>query len=313
MDKPLVSIIMPLYNAKAFVGEAIQSVIAQRYQNWELLVVDDESTDGSLELAQTYQNGQIKVYSKNNSGAAATRNFGYKLAKGQFIKFFDADDLMNEDMLEAQVALAMQNPSCIISGKWGRFYDNNLATYNEQPEACWKDMESTKWICSSWHEGKSMTQPGIFLIPRAIIAKAGLWNESLSMVDDLEFFTKTILAAPKVIFCERSILYYRSGNSSSLASQQSRKAIESCFAAISLSVGYLLKKSPSVSAKTSAANVWQSFIYQVYPNHKDLTKQAEAYLKFLPKPTLAFPTSSKSKLFQSIFGWKSLKRLKQFL
>lgn len=102
-NKPLVSVIMPLYNASEFLFEAIRSVINQTYENWELIIVDDGSTDGSLALAQTYASDKISVYTQPNSGACVARNKALSLAKGEFVKFLDADDVLLCDCLEKQV------------------------------------------------------------------------------------------------------------------------------------------------------------------------------------------------------------------
>ncbi|TKC08183.1 glycosyltransferase family 2 protein [Pedobacter polaris] len=307
------SIIMPVYNGEKYISEAIESVINQTYTNWELIIVNDGSKDNSLLIAEKYKNEKIKVFSKENNGASAARNYGYRLSTGSLIKFFDADDVINKEMISAQVTLAMANPDCVISGKWGRFYNNDLSNLDLRPEECWKDMESIDWICTSWKEGKSMTQSGIFLIPSTIINNTGLWDESLSLVDDLEFFTKTILASKKVIFSPQSMLYYRSGNENSLAGQQGRKASESCFRSMELSISYLLNKSKSNAALLSAANIWQSFIYHYYPSETDLVKKAEIYLTTLPKPTIKFPATIKTKGLIKIFGWKIIKRLKKYI
>lgn len=301
---------MPVYNGSAHIAEAIESVINQTYTNWELIIVNDQSTDNTLTIAQAYGSEIIKIYSKENSGAAATRNYGYRLAKGSLIKFFDADDILNKEMIEAQVNLAIENPESIISGKWGRFYENDLTTLKLIPEECWKNMNSVDWICSSWENARSMTQSGIFLIPKSIIEKAGLWDESLSLVDDLEYFTKTILASKSIVFSSESLLHYRSGNKSSLASQNNRKAAESCFKSMELSIGYLLNKTQSEEAKICAANLWQSFIFEYFWIYNDLIKKAEQHLKGLPPPTLQFQSTPKTKWIIKLFGWKSVAILK---
>ncbi|MFP5042396.1 glycosyltransferase family 2 protein [Parasediminibacterium sp. JCM 36343] len=305
---PLVSVIMPLYNAENYVAEAIQSILNQTYTNWELIIVNDGSTDTSLASAKQFENEKIKVFSKENNGAGAARNYGYKQSKGQFIKFFDADDMLNPGMLDAQVQLAGKNTNAVISGKWGRFYNDNINDFKLSPEACWQDMAPLEWLCSSWYNGTAMTQPGIFLIPKAIIEKAGLWDESLNLVDDLEFFTKIILASQGVKFCDASVLYYRSGQGNNLSGQKSRKAIESYFKAMELSTSYLLAASQAGIVKLTVANVWQSFAYYCYPNNLDLVKKAEKRALNLAKANLPYSNNKRHQFFISIFGWKLLKR-----
>lgn len=105
----LVSIIMPCYNAEAFVGEAIASVVDQTWQNWELLVIDDGSRDASLQVVSEWARKDSRVQSlpnPQNMGVSKTRNRGIGLAKGQWIAFLDSDDVWEEDKLARQMALA---------------------------------------------------------------------------------------------------------------------------------------------------------------------------------------------------------------
>ncbi len=114
---PLVSIIMPLYNCETFVSDSIISVIEQTYENWELIIVDDVSTDNSFkQVKQLFgHESRIRLYQMNkNSGAAATRNHAIELSHGQFISFLDSDDLWVENKLEMQVSF-MQEHDLVLS------------------------------------------------------------------------------------------------------------------------------------------------------------------------------------------------------
>lgn len=309
MNEPLVSVIMPLYNAEKYVGAAIESVTNQSYTNWELIIVNDGSTDNSLEVAKKFENEKIKVFSQENKGASAARNYGYSLSKGEYIKFFDADDLISSEMISSQVELALANPNAIISAKWGRFYNDDLTTFKFSPEECWQDMYPVEWITKSWYKGTSMTQPGIFLIPKNTIEKQGLWDETLSLVDDLEFYTKTILGSQKVIFSEKSILLYRSGNENNLSGSKSRKAMESCYKAMDLSTRYLLKVSNDYLTINTVANLWQSFVYECYPNNLDLIKLAEFEIKKNASPTIQYTQNKLHKSLIFFIGWKNFKKI----
>jgi len=114
--KALVSIITPLYNSKAFIAETISSVLKQTYTNWELLLIDDCSTDNTLEVVAEFllKNPNIKLIKNNsNSGAAISRNKGIAEAKGDFIAFLDADDLWKPKKLEKQINF-MQTENCEV-------------------------------------------------------------------------------------------------------------------------------------------------------------------------------------------------------
>lgn len=112
METPLVSIIMPVYNSSKNLNRAIDSVIKQTYQNWELLITDDCSTDNSVEIAKlaAEKDHRIKVFSLNkNSGAAVARNNSISKAGGDFIAFLDSDDLWIPEKLQIQINFMIEN------------------------------------------------------------------------------------------------------------------------------------------------------------------------------------------------------------
>lgn len=111
-DLGLVSIIMPMYNSARFVAQSIESVQAQTYPNWELLIVDDVSTDASVEVVEKYakEDSRIKLFSNpTNCGAAEARNYALREAKGRWIAFLDSDDLWLPEKLAKQVPFMANN------------------------------------------------------------------------------------------------------------------------------------------------------------------------------------------------------------
>lgn len=112
LQENLVSIITPNYNCGRFIAQTIESVLAQTYSNWEMLIVDDCSTDNSVQVALSYaeKDQRIKVIrNEKNSGAAISRNKAIELAQGEFVAFLDSDDLWLPDKLEKQIAFMRQN------------------------------------------------------------------------------------------------------------------------------------------------------------------------------------------------------------
>lgn len=307
---PLVSVIIPAYNSEKYISDTLRSVIAQTYQNLEVIVVDDASTDTTLQLLETIDAGipMLVIKKEQNSGAAASRNTGYRHAKGSLVKFLDADDLIDPEMITRQVAL-VENDSAIISAQWGRFNGNDISTFKLSPEECWQTMSSLEWIYSSWKNAQPMTNPGIFLIPKKLIEKAGLWDENLSLLDDTEYFARTISAAEKVIFSSGSTLYYRSGING-LSSLNSRKGIESAYAAVEKATIAFLNRQNDERTRLLCANLWQSFVYWIYPAHNDLIAKAEHKIKNYGGSSLKFKSGGYSKVLQNIVGWKLTKKIK---
>ena len=125
--QPLVSIVVPVYNAARFMDDTIQTVLNQTYQNWELLLVDDCSSDESVQIIKKYQkkDERIKLFKlSKNSGAAIARNTGIDKAKGRYLAFLDADDLWVQNKLDLQVAF-MQEKNAAFSFTGYEFADEN--------------------------------------------------------------------------------------------------------------------------------------------------------------------------------------------
>lgn len=111
-NQPLVSIIMPCFNSEHFIIESINSVINQSYKNWELIIIDDNSKDRSIEIIQEFlqkENRISLIINEENSGAAISRNKGIEASNGDFIAFLDSDDIWKEEKLEKHIDFMMKN------------------------------------------------------------------------------------------------------------------------------------------------------------------------------------------------------------
>ncbi len=127
IEKDLISIIVPVYNAEKYILDTIKTVVNQTYKNWELLLIDDCSDDNSVNIIKKYasKDDRIKLLlNKENSGAAITRNNGIKNANGRYICFLDADDLWDKEKLKKQFSFMKKN-NCIFSFTGYEFTDEN--------------------------------------------------------------------------------------------------------------------------------------------------------------------------------------------
>src|SRR5690349_15213429 len=172
-----VSILMPSFNSAPYVGAAIESALGQTWPNKEIIVVDDGSTDRSLSIARAFEPRGVTVISQENRGQSAAANRALKSAKGDYIKFFDADDLIHPELIARQMARLENNDTAVSSAEWGRFYDDELTTFRLSPEAVWRDMEPTDWLVEAWLDARPMMQCALWLIPRKVIERVGGWNE----------------------------------------------------------------------------------------------------------------------------------------
>lgn len=117
IDRPLVSVIMPAYNAEKYIAEAISSVLSQSYTNWQLLILDDCSTDHTAEIAEYFEKADTRIRvlrNPRNMGVAKTRNRGIDMAKGEWVALLDSDDRWHDDKLEKQLVVADSSDADII-------------------------------------------------------------------------------------------------------------------------------------------------------------------------------------------------------
>jgi glycosyltransferase involved in cell wall biosynthesis len=124
---PVVSVIIPAYNAEKTLLETIRSVIQQTHQNWELIIVDDGSEDSTLEIARGIQDDRVTTLSFANAGASVSRNRGFQQAKGEFIAFLDADDLWTPEKLEVQLSALHDHPEADVAYSWSDCIDEQGA------------------------------------------------------------------------------------------------------------------------------------------------------------------------------------------
>src|SRR5579871_6111210 len=120
---PLVSILIPAYNAENWISDTLKSALAQTWPNKEIIVVDDGSRDRTREVAETFSGAGVKVVSQKNAGASAARNHALRLCRGDYIQWLDADDLLAPDKitLQMEVAEKLADKRVLFSMGWGRF------------------------------------------------------------------------------------------------------------------------------------------------------------------------------------------------
>lgn len=106
---PEISVIIPFYNASDFINETIESVIHQSFSDWEIILINDGSTDDSLDKIHSYLSEKVKLYSQTNKGVSEARNYGFLKSKGKYVVFLDADDILSNNFLQERAFFLEQN------------------------------------------------------------------------------------------------------------------------------------------------------------------------------------------------------------
>ena len=305
-----VSVIMPVYNCEKYIEETVRCILNQTYKNIELIIVDDGSTDNTANILKDYKSQGIKVFSQTNQGQDVALNLGYRHSTGNYIKFIDADDLINPAMIEIQMAVLNGSQEFVTYGEWTRFYNGKPSLADFTKLNYWKDMSPLDFLTAR-AEGV-MLQCGIMLVPRSLVEKAGLWDERLILFNDTEFFTRVILKSQGVKFSEGARLFYRSGQSGSISAQRSRKFFESTFLATNLIAGYMLAIEDSVRIRTLISNTYLMQYHQMYPKFPDLIMLHEEKINFYGNGTLNVDGGKVFMILNNIFGWKIAKKIQFF-
>lgn len=304
---------MPAYNAGNYVLQSVNSIINQSYNNWELIIVNDGSTDNTAKQLESIIDSRVYIYHQENKGQCAAANKAFGFSSGSLVKFMDADDLISEDTLKLQVEALKNTDNTIAYASWGRFYNDDLKTFQMDTAFIKGDMKPFEWLTASMTYNEVMLQCALWLIPRSILNQSGLWNENLSLINDFEFFIRVLLNAAHLKYTEHAILYYRSGVKNSLSSTNSATAATSAYQSIDCGTRYLLGFSDAPEVKKIAADCFQRFIYSCYPACKELINKAELRIKELGGSTVSFPAGGYTKLISIIVGWKNAKKIKVLL
>ncbi|WP_434037649.1 glycosyltransferase family 2 protein [Formosa sp. 4Alg 33] len=278
MNSHKVSVIIPLYNSSEFINDTIQSVLDQSYQNIEIIIIDDNSTDNSFNKALEFQSDNLIIKLNKGKGACSARNYGFELSSGDYIQFLDADDILSKDKIEKQVKtlngsktkLAVCN-TVHFSGKLedGKCVDQAYVYSTPNPE---------EFFINLWGGNNlpmHMIQTSAWLTPRNLIEKAGVWNEALAKDQDGEFFARVGLQSSGIIYVPDIINYYRKHNTGkNIASQKKEIHLKSILKATELKAEYLFSKTKSDVSRQAIATQYKHVAIDAWPQYKEIYKTA---------------------------------------
>jgi len=198
---PKVSVIIPTYNRAHLVGKAIESVLAQTYRDFEIIVVDDGSADATGEVVNSFQDSRISYIYQKNSGVASARNRGITASRGEYIALLDSDDVWLSEYLSLTVEQMEANPEVALVCSDCYICDKNL---EERLHRKWRSstFDTIKLHDAERHPLKYLLRSGCFISPQAtllrssVLEKTGLFDETLLTHEDLEMFIRIVRDYP---------------------------------------------------------------------------------------------------------------------
>jgi glycosyltransferase involved in cell wall biosynthesis len=207
METTRSSVVIPNYNRETLVGETIQNMLDQSLPPHEVIVVDDGSTDRSVEVIRSFGD-RVRVIEQGNCGPGAARNAGLAAATGEYVQFMDSDDLASRNKLEVKSAALESESADIAYGPWSkvaiqgrelRFEDHVL-----QSQALPPSRSMLEWFVSGW---SVVMQTCLFR--RDLLMKAGEFRTDLMIWEDGEYLVRILLEQPRITFTPDSLVLYR--------------------------------------------------------------------------------------------------------
>jgi glycosyltransferase involved in cell wall biosynthesis len=274
--QPLVSILIPAYNAQEWIADTLRSAIAQTWERKEIIVVDDGSTDRTLAVARRFESDGVRAVTQKNQGAAATRNKAFSLSQGDYIQWLDADDLLAPNKIKRQLAALREAESrrILLSSSWGLFY------YRTQracffPNALWRDLSPVDWLLRKMGENLHM-QTATWLTSRELAEAAGPWDIRLMRDNDGEYFCRVILASEGTRFIPEARVFYRITSSKrvSYIGKSDRKK-DSLALSMKLHIQYLRSLEESERVRKACLTYMQTWYETFYPERPDIVAELQ--------------------------------------
>lgn len=301
--RPLISILIPLYNAEAYIEETVSKILNQTYSNIEVIIVDDHSTDKSLLLAQKYESEKIHVYVNPQKGGNSARNYAFYRSKGEYVKFMDADDYCSDSILEKQLNCITSRGTInsIVFSTLKFLYPNELLKsdkrYIDKDYIPAIDLLVDMW---KYHQ---FNCPHSHLMHRSLFEKSGGWDESLLRNQDGEFFSRIYAKADMALFVPEEFAVWRR-TFKGVSSNNSIKAYHSVIKSYDMIITLLLEYQNTPEMRNICANHVGYLFYEMYPISKENVEECFSLLHKYNLP-LQIPIKKEFPIVQKITNWET--------
>ena len=282
---PRVSVIIPVYNCDSYISQAVKSILAQTYQSYEIIVIDDGSTDDTSLVLKQYSEVIHYVY-QENKGVSAARNHGIDLARGELIAFLDADDFFLPDKLTAQVGIFDAQPHLgIVHSGWRRVSQEGETIKDETP---WDYVP--KLDLEGWLRWKPIGTMGTLMFRRNWLQQVGSFEEGLGHAEDVDLLLRLSLRGCEADWLRQSTICYRQHDQNTMRDglSQARSingVLDKFFASESLPLGIQLLET-QVRYNTLVWSSWYLYYTGFYSEMVEYLQRSWKYSPFLPVGTV---------------------------
>lgn len=285
MKEPLISIIIPTYNREKLIGDTLDSILAQSYENWECIIVDDESTDESSILIKNYvsKDSRFQYHSKPQEkpkGGNACRNYGFALSKGEYVNWFDDDDVMLKDFLKFKLKAFSEGIDFIISSHYT--VDENL---NNQIAV---NLKEESYLLKDYLLWRLKLITNSILFKKSFLLNKKLFDESITRGQETELFSRLFFKISTTSYKITNIPLFLYRDHKSRISDENLKYIKSHKTSESYTAVEILKKSVKLK-DTELAKKYYDYLINMFfrsienshiANAKFILKHLDLILKF---------------------------------
>jgi glycosyltransferase involved in cell wall biosynthesis len=306
--KPLVSILIPAYNAETWIAYTLRSAIAQTWARKEIIVVNDGSTDRTAEIVRRFASQGVVLFSWENRGLCAAQNQAFELSRGDYIQWLDSDDLLAPDKIERQLTALREGDSrrILLSSPWAPFY---YRTRNAEfvRNSLWEDLSPVEWLVRKLSQNLHM-QNATWLVSRELTEAAGPWDTRLHYDQDGEYFARVLLASEGTRFVPDTGIYYRvtTVNRISYIGNSNQKK-DSLLLAMKLHIQYLRSLEESERVRNACLMYLQNWYHNFYPERPDIVAELQELAAELGGHLEAPRLRRKYAWLKPMFGWRAAK------
>jgi len=306
--KPLVSILIPAYNAESLIAYTLESAVSQTWPRKEIIVVNDGSTDRTLEVAQRFASKEVAIVATPNQGLSAAVNTAYKICQGDYIQELDADDILAPNKIEKQLLALKEGDTkhLLLSSPWAYFhYRTHRAKFERN--LLWEDLTPVEWLLRKMGENLHM-QNATWLVSRELAERAGPWDTQLRYDQDGEYFTRVLLASEGTRFVPEARVFYRASgaNRVSLIGKSDAKR-NSLLRSMKLHIQYLRSIEESDRVDAVCVKYLQNWSDNFYPDRQDIIEEVQKMAAELGGKLREPDLRWKYAWMKPIIGWNGAK------
>lgn len=210
MSTPLISVIIPVFNGERTVLETVHSVLEQTFTDFELIVIDDGSSDHTLKLLETIEDRRMQIFSYENGGLPVARNRGIERARGQYITFIDADDLWTPTKLADQLSALQKNPEAGLAYSWTLTMDDQTGALHPGKFVSFEGDVYGQMLLSNFIASGSNA-----MLTAEAIANVGEFDPTLTSCEDWDYWLRVAARWPFIVVPKPQILYRQSSSAMS--------------------------------------------------------------------------------------------------